>query len=747
MADRRDFFEELIFRSMGSHRFTQDSPILPDVWLAYGLEPRKRHELLLTPHSGAQPHELARKLREQLRIEREETPVSTAKDPFKTPRRETDKAREGRLHSQHLAIWGEVPARVAFHRTAVVADLAFHELIRIVLPMSGWWHDKLLTGEWSELDDEFNEDPRAFGAELIRALTDPDYKDWRTTQQGIERKQITAQLVWLVRLVGTIALLARASQEKEAPVDPGEQMEEIRRRADEEDRDPDVEVARRQVEAVIGLLHFMRKHVPKDPATEKPLLEHVNRNRATEKSLYDSDKAVKGDAVRQLFSVGGAMIRWAVVDSGIDASHVAFRRRGPHGRPRGAGGQELDPAEHGRPPLSTDAEDCAFGGAFIHETNPRTRRSRWIDQTRIEATYDFTRLRTLLSATENELDAAEQNGLDADPDLAEMLERARAAVEESGQSFSDFQQSLRRSLKYGSRIDWELLEPLLRIPHRPDSETGRRDGYRLPGHHHGTHVAGIIGADWRVDEHQLEPRVDRRGLAPEIRLYDLRALGADGSGDEFSIMGALQFIRHLNGRKASANEMQIHGVNLSFSILHDVSNYACGRTPVCEEAERLVGAGVVVVAAAGNEGRARYRSPAGHDHEGYRSISITDPGNADGVITVGATHRSEPHTYGVSYFSSRGPTGDGRRKPDLVAPGERIYSTVPEQGERDLDGTSMAAPHVSGAAALLMERHFELIGQPRRVKEVLCSSATDLGREPYFQGAGMLDVLRALQSV
>jgi hypothetical protein len=59
----------------------------------------------------------------------------------------------------------------------------------------------------------------------------------------------------------------------------------------------------------------------------------------------------------------------------------------------------------------------------------------------------------------------------------------------------------------------------------------------------------------------------------------------------------------------------------------------------------------------------------------------------------------------------------------------------------------MAAPHVSGAAALLIARHREFIGQPGRVKSVLCETATDLGRERYFQGCGMLDVLRALQKV
>jgi subtilisin family serine protease len=168
---------------------------------------------------------------------------------------------------------------------------------------------------------------------------------------------------------------------------------------------------------------------------------------------------------------------------------------------------------------------------------------------------------------------------------------------------------------------------------------------------------------------------------------------------------------------------------------------------VCDEADRLVSSGVVVVAAAGNYGHRRYATPEGTAVEAYNTVSIVDPGNADAVITVGATHRNRPHTYGVSYFSSRGPTGDGRVKPDLVAPGEKITAPIRTKDLGIKDGTSMAAPHVSGAAALLMARHQELVGNPAEVKRILCATATDLGRERYFQGHGMLDVLRALQAV
>ncbi|HJQ56858.1 MAG TPA: S8 family peptidase [Vineibacter sp.] len=283
-------------------------------------------------------------------------------------------------------------------------------------------------------------------------------------------------------------------------------------------------------------------------------------------------------------------------------------------------------------------------------------------------------------------------------------------------------------------LDWDPIERLIEV--RPQTRP-------LTGH--GTHVAGIMAASKdaaNTDATQMGQEV-ADGMCPDIRLYDFRVIGPSVAETEFAIIAALQFIRHLNDRD---NHFSIHGANLSLSIPHDIRNFACGRTPICIECERLVDSGVVVVAAAGNHGYKTFETKDG-DFDSYAAFSITDPGNADGVITVGATHRSWPHTYGVSFFSSRGPTGDGRLKPDLVAPGERIHAPLPGDAWGDLDGTSMAAPHVSGAAAMLMARYAELIGQPRRIKRILCESATDLGRERTFQGHGMLDVLRAFQKI
>lgn len=262
--------------------------------------------------------------------------------------------------------------------------------------------------------------------------------------------------------------------------------------------------------------------------------------------------------------------------------------------------------------------------------------------------------------------------------------------------------------------------------------------YRPPPTPHGTQVAAILAGR---KHHQLAS-VD--GICPDLRLWDLRVFRDADTAWESRVLMALRYIRHINGR---SKEPVIAGVNISLSLPYDPSdNQACGWTPVCLEVKRLIHSGVVVVVAAGNAGwtLGQHQASAG---KGYAAISITDPGNAEEAITVGATHRRELHRHGASYFSSKGPTADGRPKPDLLAPGDLIQSAYGEADVRKDSGTSFAAPHVSGAAAMLIARHTELVGQPERVKRILCSTATDLGRDSNFQGAGVLDVLRALQAV
>jgi hypothetical protein len=336
---------------------------------------------------------------------------------------------------------------------------------------------------------------------------------------------------------------------------------------------------------------------------------------------------------------------------------------------------------------------------------------------RVRKTFDFTNIREIISSDNADRSNAALDGL---------LNKVLAHNDVDRKDARDLLRKIASDASEKRPTNWDAVETLITL-----SNPG------APASLHGTHVAGIIGAA-PVD-------TNPGGMCPDIRLYDFRVLGKTIDDTEFAVIAALQFIRYVNERHC---DITIHGANLSLQIPHDVRNYACGQTPVCLECERLVDNGVVVVAAAGNRGHQKFETKEGV-FESYAAFSITDPGNGDGVITVGATHGNWPQTYGISFFSSRGPTGDGRLKPDLVAPGERVESTVPgpENEWGSESGTSMAAPHVSGAAAMLMARYRELIGQPRRIKQILCETATDLGRERTFQGHGMLDVLRALQSI
>ena len=311
------------------------------------------------------------------------------------------------------------------------------------------------------------------------------------------------------------------------------------------------------------------------------------------------------------------------------------------------------------------------------------------------------------------------------------------------------------------------------------------DGHPLvDANGHGTHVAGIIAGEWiakkdapalnAVSRYQDEHGDEQQevvsletisGMAPECRLVSLKVLDENGIGNASNLIAAIAHVQEINGY---GRRILIHGINISIGYDFDPKWFACGQSPLCVEVDRLVKSGVVVVVAAGNTG---YGAVNNGSSSAGLTVTINDPGNAELAITVGATHRDMPHTYGVSYFSSKGPTGDGRPKPDLVAPGEKIISCAsslpapPEVTDRqpselkrevaqaqacdyiETSGTSMAAPHVSGLVAAFLSVRREYIGQPEEVKRIFLSTCTDLRRDRYFQGAGLIDLMRAIQSV
>ena len=335
---------------------------------------------------------------------------------------------------------------------------------------------------------------------------------------------------------------------------------------------------------------------------------------------------------------------------------------------------------------------------------------------------------------------------------------------------------------------------------REDDEEPLVDAYG-----HGTHVAGIIAGEMSKAEGLITATAKHRdeegevisntfpldaisGMAPKCKLLSLKVLGDDGEGQASNLIAAIEQIQEING---NGRRIRIHGVNMSVGYDFEPEWFACGQSPLCVEVDRLVKSGVAVVVAAGNTGYGWAQSAFRGTISAGMDLTINDPGNAELAITVGSTHREMPHVYGVSYFSSKGPTGDGRLKPDLVAPGEKIIScassgrpakpaakttpetqttetpapaattdTAPATGTmpaaqvskvhgqyKEDSGTSMAAPHVSGVIAAFLSVRREFIGQPEAVKKIFLSTATDLNRAPYFQGRGLVDLMRAIQSI
>ena len=618
----RELVDLVLLGPTGDRRQLQDSPVLGDVWLAFARDPKRRMDLLITPYHDHAAGPVAMALANALR----------------------QLAQSQQMTKRALATYLK-DISVAYLQGLVAARLSFEELLTIVGPRTFWWKDR-----------DVQKSLLKSAAEQRLLLCLERLRKWARAKAGEEKEKVGKEFANLSPQDRYIALAGIILWQAEASL------------SDEKGLNQLADLPAKAVAARLQRLLFAIKDA-KIPVKEQGTIWQVSLNRTAMAALQRSIPAVKGDAARTLFKVNCENIRWAVLDSGIDGGHPAFRSHPANGK--------------------------------------KTAQSRIIEA------YDFRNIREIVN-----LDNA--NIQDRPGRLKDLLVDRKL---DKKLAIKNLQQ-LAEDAGNDRPILWELVKDFIKID--PTSE---------PTGSHGTHVAGIIGADSKNGEAD--------GMCPDIKLLDFRVLSKTLEDTEFAIIAALQFIRYLNER---SGYIAVHGANLSLSISHDVRNFACGRTPICNECERLVNNGVVVVAAAGNRGYQSFETHEGA-FESYAAFSITDPGNADGVITVGATHRFRPHTYGVSFFSSRGPTGDGRLKPDIVAPGERIRSCMSGGEWGELDGTSMAAPHVSGAAAMLIARYSELIGQPREIKRILCETATDLGREHSFQGNGMLDVLRAFQKV
>lgn len=289
---------------------------------------------------------------------------------------------------------------------------------------------------------------------------------------------------------------------------------------------------------------------------------------------------------------------------------------------------------------------------------------------------------------------------------------------------------------------------------------------------HGTHVAGIIGGNGQQSGGNGKSDTNGRGnsiygIAPNVRLINLKVLDSNGNGKDASVIAALQRAIALK------NTYNIRVVNLSLGR-RVFESYKVD--PLCQAVEAAWKAGLVVVVAAGNWGRDNSLHTKGYG-------MIAAPGNDPYVLTVGATKTRNTETKSddrIATYSSKGPSLlDHVIKPDLVAPGNRIQSLLVSNSTLDneyksdevapqtyggsgtkyyftLSGTSMATPVVSGGAVLVLQQASKLT--PDQVKARLMKTtdktvfptvdtSDDSGGQQYnvfTVGSGYLNIATAL---
>lgn len=232
---------------------------------------------------------------------------------------------------------------------------------------------------------------------------------------------------------------------------------------------------------------------------------------------------------------------------------------------------------------------------------------------------------------------------------------------------------------------------------------------------HGTHCAGILAGNG------YSAKGKYKGIAPEANILSIKVLDENGNGNTSDILSTVQWI---------IENKEVYKTRIINFSLGAIAQYKERRDPLVKAANRAIENNLIVVAAVGNSGPMR--------------STILSPATSRYVISVGSVNdRTANTSYDtIAEFSSRGPTLDRIRKPDLIAPGVDIMSLSNKNlaGYTSLSGTSMSAPMISGAAALLLNEnpnynHFD-------IKKKLLNACSRIKASSYEQGAGVLDIKR-----
>ena len=258
----------------------------------------------------------------------------------------------------------------------------------------------------------------------------------------------------------------------------------------------------------------------------------------------------------------------------------------------------------------------------------------------------------------------------------------------------------------------DLIYPTNRIVGFKDFVNNETRAYDDNGH--GTHCAGILAGNGYASKGKY------KGIAPEANILSIKVLDESGNGNTSDILSTVQWI---------IDNKEVYKTRIINFSLGAIAQSRERRDPLVKAANHAIDNNLIVIAAVGNSGPLRN--------------TILSPATSRHVISVGALddrQSSGLNDDAIAEFSSRGPTLDRIKKPDLIAPGVNIMSlsNTNLSNYNSLSGSSMSAPMVSGAAALLLNEnpnytHFD-------IKRKLLNACSRIKASAYDQGAGVLDI-------